>query len=183
MLIDIIHKRQSTRNYLPDPVKREYLEKCLEAARLAPSACNSQPWHFIIVDEPVLKKELTEKIFSGPYAMNNFAKQAPVIAVIISEKSTFMAKIGGYFRGTAYYLIDIGIAVQHFILQAAELGLGTCWIGWFNESQAKKILKIPRGKKIDCVISLGYPMEDLRPKKRKPIEDMRSYNKFKEAKK
>jgi nitroreductase len=176
MLLDLIQKRQSSRSYLATPVPHELIEKCLEAARLAPSACNSQPWHFIIVDEPALKEKLAEKIFSGPYSMNSFAKQAPVLIIVVSEKTSFMTKIGGYFRGTAYYLMDLGIAVEHFILQAAELNLGTCWIGWFNEREAKKLLALPAGKKLDCVITLGYSQEHLRTKNRKSIDEIRSYN-------
>lgn len=181
MLLDLIQTRQSSRDYLPASVQRELIEKCIEAARLAPSACNSQPWHFIIVDEPELKNKLTEKIFSGPYSMNSFVKKAPVIVAVISEKSSFMAKIGGYFRGTAYYLIDIGAAVENFILQAAELGLSTCWIGWFNEKETKRLLGIPSYKKLDCLISLGYSQEPIRPKTRKQINKMHSYNKYQGA--
>lgn len=176
MFIDLVKKRQSTRKYLNSAVKREDIEKCLEAARLAPSACNAQPWHFVVVDEPDLKAELGEKIFSGPYRMNAFAIGAPVLIIVVSEKSSFMAKIGSAFRGTAFYLIDIGIAVEHFVLAAEESGLGTCWIGWFNEKEAKRILGIPAGKKVDCVISLGYPAEPPRPKNRVPLEEMRSFN-------
>ncbi len=181
-ILELIKIRQSTRKYLTTPVKRETIEKCLLAAQLSPSACNSQPWHFIAIDEPDLKNKLCDKIFSGPYQMNAFAKEAPVIVVIVSEKTPIITRIGGFLRGTAYYLIDIGIAGEHFVLAAQELGLGTCWIGWFNEKEAKKILNIPRDKKIACVISLGYPKEDIRPKNRKPLEDMSSFNRYKSEK-
>lgn len=178
MLSDLIQKRQSSRSYLSTPVPRETIQKCLEAARLAPSACNSQPWHFIVVDEPEIEGQLCNKIFSGSYAMNAFAKQAPVIIVVVSQESTFVARVGGILRGTRYYLIDIGIAVEHLILQATELGLSSCWIGWFNESEAKKVLHIPRNKKVDCVIPLGYTQESIRPKERKPLEEICSFNKY-----
>jgi nitroreductase len=128
---------------------------CLEAARLAPSACNSQPWKFVVVDDSQLREKLCDAAFSGIYWMNSFCKMAPVI-VVVSEKSKFLARIGGMFRGTKYYLIDIGIAVEHFVLQAGELGLGTCWIGWFNEGAVKSVLNIPQHKKIDILIALGY---------------------------
>ncbi|MEK7849896.1 MAG: nitroreductase family protein [Candidatus Omnitrophota bacterium] len=178
--LDLVKKRQSIRSYLPaKPVPRQAIEQCLNAARLAPSACNSQPWHFITVDEPGLKKELGEKIFSGAYGMNSFAKTAPALIVVVSEKSSFMAKIGGYFRGTSFYIMDVGIAVEHFILQATELDLGSCWIGWFNEKETKKILNIPSDKKVDCVISLGYSEEPLREKNRKPLEEIASFNRYK----
>ena len=129
---------------------------CLEAAGLAPSACNSQPWKFIVVDDEQLKNKLCKAAFSGIYSMNSFCETAPVIIVIISEGSRFLATIGGMFRGTKYYLIDIGIAGEHLVIQAEVLGLGTCWIGWFNEGAVKSILNIPRHKKIDILIALGY---------------------------
>lgn len=110
--------------------------------------------------------------------MNSFAKAAPIIVVVVSERVSFMTKIGGYFRGTSFYLMDVGIAVEHFILQAAELGLGTCWIGWFNEKETKKILNIPSDKKIDCVVSLGYSEEPPREKNRKPPEEIASFNEY-----
>jgi len=176
MFKDLIAKRQSARSYLPAPVAREDIQKCLKAAQNAPSACNSQPWHFIIVDDAELKKRLAPVLFSGPYAMNAFACQAPVLVIVVSEKSSFMAKIGGYFRGTEFYLLDIGAAIEHFILAAAELGLSSCWLGWFNEAGAKKILNIPRDRKIDSVISLGYSDESLRGKIRKPLEEISSFN-------
>lgn len=76
--------------------------------------------------------------------------------VVSSEKDRFLARIGGMFRGTQYYLIDIGIACEHFVLQAEELGLGTCWIGFFNEKAIKPLLDIPAGVKLDIIIAMGY---------------------------
>lgn len=179
MLIDLIKKRRSIRSYTDKPIPGRDILKCVEAARLAPSACNSQPWKFIIVDEPELKKRVGEVAFSGIYSMNAFAKNAPVLLVVISEKQKFMSAIGGYFRGTKYYLLDIGIACEHFILQAAELGIGSCWLGWFNERGVKSILNIPKSKKLDAVISLGY-YEDtqIRPKSRKTVEEISSFNRY-----
>lgn len=178
MFLELAQKRQSVRSYKPDPVPRELTEKCLEAARIAPSACNTQPWRFLVIDDPSLKEKLCDKIFSGLYSVNSYAKQAPVIVAVISQKTSFITKVGGFLRCTAYYLMDIGIAVEHFVLEACELGLGTCWIGWFNEKEAKKLLNIPKTEKLDCVISLGFSSEPLRPKNRKPIEEIRSYNKY-----
>jgi nitroreductase len=179
-LLELIKQRKSVRRFLGRPVEREKIVMCLEAARAAPSACNSQPWRFIIVDDPELKKRLCEKAFHGIYSINTFCKTAPVIVVIISEKGKFLARIGGMFRGTKYYLIDIGIAGEHFILQAEELGLGTCWIGWFNESAVKKVLDIPKGKKIDVLIALGY--YDKKKVKtghdREPLEKIASFNSY-----
>lgn len=124
-LLELLKQRKSVRKFLDRPVEREKIMMCLEAARVAPSACNSQPWRFIVVDDRELKNKLCDVAFSGIYSINSFCKTAPVIVVVISEKSKFLARIGGMFRGTKYYLIDIGIACEHFVLQAEELGLGT----------------------------------------------------------
>jgi len=177
-LLDLIKHRKSVRNFLDRPVEREKILMCLEAARLAPSACNSQPWKFIVVDDIQLKNKLCAAAFSGIYSINTFCKMAPVIVVVISEKSKFLARIGGMFRGTKYYLIDIGIATEHFVLQAEDLGLGTCWIGWFNERAVKSILNIPQPKKIDILIALGYyDKEKARSEHgREPIDKISSFN-------
>ena len=179
-LLDLLKHRKSVRDFLDRPVEREKITMCLEAARLAPSACNSQPWRFVVVDDRQLKNKLCDVAFSGIYSINSFCKMAPVIVVVISEKSRFLARIGGMFRGTKYYLIDIGIACEHFVLQAEDLGLGTCWIGWFNEQAVKSILNIPQRKKIDIVIALGYyDREKLGPEhNREPIDKIASFNAY-----
>lgn len=176
--LELVKKRYSVRDYIGKPVEREKLDLCLEAARLAPSACNSQEWTFIIVDDEKLKNKLCDNIFSGIYKTNTFTKKAPVLVVVISEREQFFAKIAGYLRNLRFYLIDIGIAVEHFVLQAAELDLGTCWIGWFNEREAKKILNIPKNKKIDVVLSVGYPAHPPHPKKRKTREEISRFNTY-----
>jgi len=179
-LLDIIRHRKSIRNFLDRPVEREKIMTCLEAARLAPSACNSQPWKFIAVDDRQLKNRLCRAAFSGIYSMNAFCKTAPVIVVVISEKSKFIARIGELFRGTKYYLIDIGIACEHFVLQAEDLGLGTCWIGWFNERAVKSTLNIPQRRKIDILVAVGYyDREKLTPEHdRDPIDKIASFNSY-----
>ena len=119
---DLVRHRKSVRNFLDVPVEREKIIMCLEAARLASFACNSQPWKFIVVDDRHSKDNLCDVAFSGIYSMNSFCRMAPVIVVVVSEKAKFLARIGGMFRGTKYYLIDIGIATEHFVLQAEDLG-------------------------------------------------------------
>ena len=126
---DLVNTRRSVRKFRPVQIPREDLEKCLEAARLAPSACNSQPWTFVVIDDPVLKDQISKKAFSGIYAMNQFARGTSALAIVVSEKVKFLSAVGGQVRGTQYYLVDIGIACEHFILQATELGIGSCWIG------------------------------------------------------
>jgi nitroreductase len=179
-LLELLKQRKSVRNFLDRPVEREKILMCLEAARVAPSACNSQPWKFVIVDDRELKKKLCKKAFGGIYAINHFCRTAPVIVVVVSEKSKFLARIGGMFRGTKYYLIDIGIAGEHFVLQAEDLGLGTCWIGWFNESAVKSLLNIPNNKKIDILIALGYyDKEKVKAEHaREPLDKITSFNSY-----
>jgi len=179
-LLDLIKYRKSVRDFLDKPVEREKIMMCLEAARLAPSACNSQPWRFIVVDDKQLKNKLCDAAFRGIYFINSFCKTAPVIVVIISEKSKFLTRIGRMFRSTKYYLIDIGIAGEHFVLQAEDLGLGTCWIGWFNERAVKSILNIPQQKKIDILIALGYyDREKVCPEHgREPMGKIASFNSY-----
>ena len=111
-LMELFRKRRSVRNYSDRPVPREDILKCLEAARLAPSACNSQPWHFIVIDEPELRKRVADRIFSGLYAMNHFAKEAPVLVAVITEKMKFLAALGSQVRDTRYCLVDLGIATS-----------------------------------------------------------------------
>ncbi len=175
--MDLIKQRVSVRKYSSKPVSRELIDQCLEAARLAPSACNSQPWSFIVVDDEKTKNEIVKKSMSGIYSSNKFVMTAPVLIVVITEQSTYLARMGGMLRHVKYNLIDIGIACQHLVLQAEEMGLGTCWLGWFDEKAVKKVLGLSKSTKVDVMISLGYPVEDLPAKKRirKPLEEMRRY--------
>lgn len=180
VLLDLIKHRRSVRNFLDRPVEREKILTCLEAARLAPSACNSQPWKFIIVDDRKLKNRLCRVAFGGVYAMNRFCKVAPVIVAVVSEQASYLSRIGSLLRGTKYYLIDIGIATEHFALQADELGLGTCWIGWFNERAVKSTLNIPKSKKVDILLALGYYDEEKigSGHGREPLDKVSSFNRY-----
>ena len=168
---ELVQTRQSTRKFDRRPVPGEMIGQCLEAARLAPSACNSQPWLFVVVDEPELKDRLVKEALGGIYKTNAFVRDAPVLVVIITEASSYVARMGGLFRHVKYNLIDIGIAGEHLVLQAAELGLGSCWLGWFKESAVRRVLGLPRKTQIDIMIALGYPVagDPIRPKVRKPL--------------
>jgi len=168
--------RQSNRKYKETPVERDKIERCLEAARIAPSACNSQPWYFIVIDDPELRKKVARETFGAVLNFNHFSLTAPVMVVVVTEPSNLTARVGGAIKNRPYNLIDIGIAAEHFCLQAAEEGLGTCMLGWFNEKPLNKLLKIPDGKKIDMVITMGYPEDKQRDKTRKKIDEIRHYN-------
>ncbi len=177
---EIIQQRQSVRKYQDKPVENEKIEKLIEAVHLAPSACNSQPWKLVIVNEPELKNEVAKDTFNKAISFNRFAQDAPVIAVLVIEKAKPIAQIGGFIKNQQYPEYDIGIAAAHFCLQATELGLGTCMIGWFNEKKIQELLNIPKQRKIGLVITLGYPAEGykLRKKIRKPVEEICGFNSY-----
>lgn len=172
---ELIQKRQSDRKYEQRPVDRELVVKCLEAARLAPSACNSQPWKFVVVDDPALVKQMGD--YAAGLGMNKFAADCPVIVAVVLEKMNFTAGIGSVIKDKEYSLLDVGIAVEHFCLQATELGLGTCIMGWFDEKKVKKLLGIGN-RRVPLLVSLGYPASPNRKKARKPMEKMSSWNKY-----
>lgn len=177
---ELINRRQSVRKYQEKPVEPEKIEKIIQAVHISPSACNSQPWKLIIVDEPVLKNEVAKATFSKTIAFNRFAMEAPVIAVLVIEKAKLIAQIGGSIKNQEYPYYDIGIAAAHFCLQAAELGLGTCMIGWFDEKKIQKLLNIPEKRKIGLVITLGYAPEDYkqRQKIRKKVDEICGFNSY-----
>ena len=174
-LSELIQKRQSDRKYESRPDSRGMVMKCLEAARLAPSACNSQPWKFVVVDDVALLPQMGAA--AAGMGMNGFAREVPVIVAVVLEKMNLTARIGSVIKDKEYSLLDVGIAVEHFCLQAAELGLGTCIMGWFDEKKVKKLLGI-KGKRVPLLISLGYPAGETRKKARKSLEEMSSWNQY-----
>jgi len=177
---ELIISRQSVRRYAETTVEPEKLNQCLEAARLAPSASNSQPWKFIVVDEEPLRTEVAKATFSDIKLINKYTLQAPVIVVIVMEKAKLITRLAMMVKKKEWPLIDIGITAEHFCLQAAELGLGTCMIGWFEEDKIKKLLQIPSDKSIGLLISVGYAVDGYsqRTKIRKSMEGIVRYNKY-----
>lgn len=177
-----IQTRHSVRKFSDKPVEREKLKECLEAARLAPSACNSQPWHYLVIDDPQIKDAFCKEAFSGVYNMTAWAAKAPVLVAIVSDRGNLTSRLGTFFRRTEFYLIDQGISGEHFVLRAWELGLGTCWIGWFSSDKAEIFFNLPKGKKIDYLLAVGYPAQESQtetPHGRKKLEEMVSFNCYK----
>ncbi len=174
--LELARKRDSIRSFLEEPVEKGKILNCLEAARLAPSACNGQPWRFIVVETEPLRTRLGEAAFSGPYRMNSFAQQAPVLVVAVTLPTKTAASFAGFFRGLSYPLIDIGIACDHFILQAEEEGLGTCWLGWFNEKGVRKTLSLGQRERVHILIALGYrKLETKTYKNRKSMSEISEF--------
>lgn len=181
-LEQVITTRRSVRKFTNQPVEREKINACLEAARLAPSACNSQPWHYLVIDDPQVKVAFCEQAFSGMFSISKWAAAAPVLVAVISDRGNFTSQLGNFFRRTEFYLVDQGISGEHFVLRAQDLGLGTCWIGWLDAEKAAKFFNLPKGKKIEHLIALGYPAATAgqdKPHPRKPFEQIVSYNRYK----
>jgi len=172
--------RQSLRRYSNKAVERSKLDLCVEAARIAPSASNGQPWRFVVVDEPALKAAVADACIGPGSSFNRFVSQASVLVVLVIEQSTGLNRMGALIKRRNYPLIDVGIAAEHFCLQAAELGLGTCMIGWFDERKIKKLIGAPASKRLALVVSLGYPEEGepSRPKSRKPTDAILGRNAY-----
>ena len=175
---ELVCQRQSDRAYLDKPVETKKLDRILETARLAPSACNSQPWKFIVVTDPDKRMQVAEATASKLLSMNHFTRQAPVQLIVIEESGNFTSNVGGWVAGKHYPHIDLGIVAAHITLAATDEGLGSCIIGWCDEKKVQKALDIPRNKRVMLVILLGYSAQPLREKKRKTMEEIVSYEKY-----
>jgi nitroreductase len=170
-LFDLINKRQSCRKYLDKPVEKEKLIKCIEAARLAPSACNSQPWHFIVVNN----KELSSKVAMcvQDKVMNKFTSECQSFIIVVEESGNLTSRAGSLMKQQDYRSVDLGIATEHLCLAATQQDLGTCILGWFNEKELKKLLNINKLKRIRLVVAIGYSESDVvRKKIRKNIDEI-----------
>lgn len=177
----LVLSRRSIRRYLDKPVEREKILACIEAARRAPSANNVQPWRFLIIDDPELKAKFAKEAFSGIYFISKFAEKAPVIIIILARLDIIANRLGRQIQDIQFYLIDIGIAGEHIVLQAEELGLGTCWIAWFNARKTRKFFNIPRKYKIVSLMAMGYyERKPSAEKKRKKLEEIAWFNKLEE---
>jgi nitroreductase len=143
-ILDLIISRQSDRKYSDKTVEKEKLDRIIEAGRMAPSACNAQPWKFIVVTDRQLVLGIAEAASAKLIGMNVFVAQAPVILVIVREKPNMSSKVGATIKNKDYSLIDIGIATENICLQAKAEGIGSCIIGWFDEKMIKKLLDIPK---------------------------------------
>jgi nitroreductase len=169
--MDVVASRKSVRGYADRKVEEEKLAEVLEAARLAPSWANKQCCKYVVIRDRAKMKELSGGI-------NPWLKQAPVVLAACADPAD-----SGSRNGMDYYLVDVGISMQQLVLAATDLGLGTCWIGAFDEAKVKKLLQVPENVKVVALTPVGYPAENegLRSKlarrfvaadKRKPIEEM-----------
>ncbi|MEM2839011.1 MAG: nitroreductase family protein [Thermoplasmata archaeon] len=169
-VLEVIKNRRSVRKYRPDPIPEEILKEVLSAARMAPSANNAQPWKFIIVRDEELKRKLVQAC-----AGQKFIAEAPIVIVGCGLPDDAYATAGGYMSS---YVMDVTIAMDHLILAATSLGLGTCWIAAFKEEKVKDILGIPMDVRVVALSPLGYPDETPARTSRKDLAELISYDKF-----
>ncbi|HEX9901745.1 MAG TPA: nitroreductase family protein [Acidobacteriota bacterium] len=169
-VLEAIRKRKSIRKYKPDPVPDEVLGRVLEAARLAPSGKNLQPWKFIIVRSAETKERLARAS-----ANQTFLAGAPLIIAACGFPEACYAKMG---RTMKSWPVDVSCAVEHLMLQAAAEGLGTCWIGAFEEEAVKEILGVPQEVRVLALTPLGYPAEDPPSRGRKSMPEIVSDEKY-----
>ena len=168
-IIEEIVNRRSVREYSQKPVEKEKLFRILEAGRLAPTARNQQDWLILIVSDAQLKDRLVNESSSH----QPFLKQAPLILAACALNPDYIMRCGH-----PAYLIDLAIVLEHIALQAVREGLGTCWIGSFDETKAKSVLQVPATVRIVELMSLGYPARIPDPRERKPAGDLYKWERW-----
>lgn len=176
--LDLVQQRQSDRAYLDRQVEEDKLERVLQAAHLAPSATNAQPWKMIVVKDTEKRMKIADATSARVLGMNHFTKQAPIQIVLVEDKANVSSNFGSWAKKKHFPHIDIGILAAHLSLAAADEGLGTCIVGWFDEDKIKKILEVPKSKRVLLVLTVGYSAQPTRDKKRKKISDVISYEKY-----
>ncbi|MFZ5516207.1 MAG: nitroreductase family protein [Candidatus Zhuqueibacterota bacterium] len=176
---EILKQRRSVRKYIDQPVEPEILEQVMTAAQSAPSWKNGQCWKFVVVTDPEIKKQVIG--FTGVFNQSWLRTEYTIILACGNPDES------GYRNGQHYYLVDVAIALQNLALAATALGLGTCWIGAFEEDKLKSLLRIPDAYRIVAITPLGYPAKSeglvgniaktvVRRDTRKPLSDIFSYN-------
>lgn len=171
--LELVEKRQSCRSYDGRPVELEKLTQMLEAARLAPSACNSQSWFFTVVTQPQMLEAVRKSVMIA--GMNQFAADCPAFIICEETGANLTSKIGGILKDQQYTQIDMGLAVMQMVLAGVEQGLSSCTLGWFNDVELQNVLPL-KGGRIRLVVCVGYAAdEEIRPKKRKPMEQISQF--------
>lgn len=165
---ELAARRYSCRAYLSDNIEEKLLTEVLEAGRLAPSACNIQPVHFIVVKNKEDREALAESY------KRDWLRHAPIIIVVCIDNTAAWKR----FDKKSYADVDAAIAMDHIILCAASLGLGTCWIGAFNPEIVRKVLNLPQGIEPLAMTPLGKPAQQLGNKSRKKLEEMVHWEKW-----
>ncbi len=167
-ILETIKNRGTIRKYLPKSIPKEEMSKIMESARLAQSAANRQPWQFILVSEPSIKKKLS-------VAARNQSSVNDASSVVVCLADPLQAARVGPFEG---FLVDLSIAIENMALTSWELGIGSCWIGAYDEKEVKRLLGIPEDIRVVSLLTLGYPDEKTKTKARKPMADLLHYEAY-----
>lgn len=172
-VFDVIRERGSIRRYTSKAIPERDLHTILEAARLAQSAANRQPWEFILVTDPAVKAGLVEAAHWPDRPPQSSVSTAAAVLVCLADPEA--CRPVGPFSG---FLIDLAIAIENMALTAWELGIGSCWIGAFQEDRVKALLAIPANIRVVSLLTLGYPDEAPRPKNRKALDEILHYQRY-----
>ncbi|MEM1586389.1 MAG: nitroreductase family protein [Candidatus Bathyarchaeia archaeon] len=171
-IFEVIKFRRSIRSFTREDVSDEQIEKILEAARWAPSAGNLQPWEFIVIRRPDIKREVARAALN-----QTFIEEAPVVIVVCANEVRSGSIYGS--RGVNLYCIqDTAAAIENMLLAACAIGLGACWVGAFNEEEVRRILNVPRGIRPVAIIPIGYPSERPSPPRRRPLKEIVHHETF-----
>ncbi len=168
---ELINKRESCRDFDTRTVEKDKLERCVEAARLAPSACNSQPWKYLVVTNPEMAEKLRPMM--QDLGMNKFVNACPAFAIVLEETAKLKVTVSQRFKDQDFAPIDLAFSASQFCYAATEQGLSTCIIGWHNEPKIKEMFSLKKHERVRLILAVGYAKTDkIREKKRKPIEDI-----------
>jgi nitroreductase len=171
-VLEAIKGRRSIRAFSSQDVSQDLVDKLVDAASLAPSAGNIQPWELIIVRKPETKQKLAEAALD-----QSFIEEAPVVIVVCADENRSSQGYGE--RGKSLYCIqDTAAATQNIHLMAYSLGLGTCWVGAFSEEEARELLRVPDGVRPVAIVPVGYPAEAPQPRRKRPLDTMVHYEVF-----
>lgn len=175
--LELAGQRQSDRAFEQGrKIGKEVLERIIEAGRLAPSACNGQPWHFTVITEETLLCEVGRATSS--LGMNKFVKDASALVLITHEGTNITSKLGCGIKDKDFPVMDIGIASAYITLAAEDEGIGSCILGWFDEKKIKELTGIPQKKRLMLIVALGYAAKPKRKKVRKEWDKVVSFEKY-----
>ena len=176
-MIQEIKDRRSIRKYEDRPVNDEAIAALIESARIAPSGSNTQPWHFIIVRSPEMRKKLAEASHGQQWmttAPVHIACVADIRSRIPGSQELYLDEQSSLLE-VKQIIRDTSIAIEHIVLEAESMGLGSCWIAWFEQNKIRPLLQIPPDKYVVCVLTIGYPAEEPAARPRKRIEEILHY--------
>ena len=175
--LELAQARQSDRSFEPGrTIEREVLERIMEAGRIAPSACNGQPWHFTVITDKELLPQVGKATAS--LGMNKFVKDASALVLITYESTNLTSRLGCGIKDKDFPMMDLGIASAYITLAAEDEGVGSCILGWFDEKKIKQLAGIPEKKRLMLIIALGYAAKPKRKKVRKEWEKVVSFEKY-----